>query len=1068
MTKTEPREDGRQTYRLGIDLGSGSVGWAAVAENENGEALGLLGMGVRRFEAGVSGDIESGRDESRATARRDARSPRRLTWRRQYRLRKVFRLLQKWGLLPPSEDDSHDERHRVLARLDRELRDKWTEAAGLAAHQVLPYLLRARALDGPLAPDELGRALYHLAQRRGFLSNLKAAKKDEDAGVVKKEIGELAEAMEAAGARTLGEYFAALDPEEVRIRRRHTARAMYEREFEQIWTAQTAHHADLTADRKEKLREAIFFQRPLKSQKGLIGMCPLEKHKHRAPAACLAFQEFRILQKVNDLEVIEPDSRYRKLGEQERAALLEELANVEKITFGGIRKLFKMRKSKEYGRNFTFNFEDEGEEKHLVGNRTAAKMVDLLGDRWREMPPEKQRELVDDVLSFESEGPLVTRLTRGWGLDETLARQVAQTPLEPGYASHSRKAIGKLLPAMRQGVRYATAKKDVYGDIEEKTDPLDFLPAKQKCALLRDLRNPAVARALSELRKVVNALIRRYGRPREIHVELARDLKHARKMRQKLAERNRRNRSVRDDAAKRIVAEMKDERYRTPRNILKVRLADECNWECPYSGKTISMQALVGDSPQFEIEHIIPFSRSLDNSFYNKTLCAVEENRRKGNRTPYEAYHGTEQWEEILGRVRRIKGDAQVRRRKLELFQTEKLPDTKDFTNRQLTDTRYMSRLAAEYLGTLFGGQIDAGGRRRVLPSPGRVTHYLRDLWGLNAILGREDEKSRDDHRHHAIDALVVALVGPWDVNRLSRAAEEAEELRLTRLFPRGQFDPPWEGFAEHAARAVAAIHVSSRPSRKLGGKLHKETVFSKPIEQVDDEGNVIAVRHHVRKHLSKLSAHEVADIVDDRIRWLVQEKLEKLGATPDKAFADESNHPYMRAKDGRIIPIHKVRIRRGDKPIPVGRGTKTRYVNPGSNHHMEIVAVLDKTGREKKWTGERVSRMEAVTRYEEARRRGDKPEIVRKVDEDGRKFKFSLAGGEHVVMDYDGQGEKLYRVKVISDREVELVLHNDARTDKQRREDRDRVRCTPDKLRKCGARKVTVDPLGNVFPAND
>jgi CRISPR-associated endonuclease Csn1 len=1056
------------TYRLGLDMGSGSIGWAAVLESDR-EPTQILAMGVRRFEAGVQGDIEQGKDESRATARREARGPRRLTWRRQYRLRKLFRLLQTMDLLPPSRDDSHDERHRVLAEFDRQFRQSPQCRDPQAAHCMLPYLLRARALDQKLSRHELGRAVYHLAQRRGFLSNLKAAKKDEDVGLVKKGISELEQLIEQSGARTLAEYFARLDPEQQRIRGRWTSRRMYQEEFEKIWSAQAPHHQDLTDQHKQQLYNAIFHQRPLKSQKGLIGMCELEPYRRRAPTACLEYQEFRILQKLNDLEVIQPDGECRPLDADEREKLLAEMAEKPEVTFGRMRTLFGMKKSREYGRNYIFNFE-EGGEKHLVGNRTAAKLVGALGDRWRQMGAQDQKRLVDEVLSFESEEPLITRLTTGWGFDVPSARAVAQTVFEPGYGSLSRRAVSRLLPLLRHGMPYATARKELYG---KEQQPLDRLPAKHDCAVLSQLRNPAVERALSELRKVVNALIRRYGKPREIHIELARDLKHARQRRKSMADQNRQNEKARSEAAQRILAEMKDERYGGKTNILKARLAEECNWECPYTGRSMCMEALVGDRPQFDIEHIIPFSRSLDNSFFNKTLCYIDENRkRKQNRTPFEAYHGTPQWEEILARVRRFQGDARVRRRKLGLFQTEKLPDTEEFSDRLLNDTRYMSRLAGDYLGLLFGGQIDVQGKRRVHVSPGRVTAYLRGRWNLNSILGDPDQKERADHRHHGVDALVVALTGAREVQLLSRAAEEAERLGLTGLFPRGEdaFEPPWEGFLDQAHQARDAINVSSRITRKLRGKLHDETILSKPKPILDGEGRPILDKHgqplgvhHVRKELGKLTKDMVADIVDDRIREIVQKHLEQNGGDLKKAFADPNNHPYMKSKDGRLIPIHKVRIRRSDKPMVVGKGTKQRYVNPGSNHHMEIVGVLDKEGKEKKWEGHIVSLFEAVARH-----RAGEP-VIRRDHGDRMTFKFSLAGDEHVEMEFQSGKKELYRVVVISGNQVEFRLHTDARPSTLvKKIPGARVRLSADSLRKGKARKVAVDPLGNVFPAND
>ena len=209
MIATDPLQ-----YILGLDLGPASIGWAIIAL-ENGEPAAVTAAGVRRFEAGVQGDIEAGRDESRATQRRDARSPRRQTWRRQWRERKIFRILSAAGLLPASAlpgntDDSPDARHKLFLDLDKKLRKQHVPAHDRIAAHVLPYRLRGLALDEKLDLHAVGRALYHLSQRRGYKSNRKALKEDDDRGVVNKGISELAKAISDASARTLGEFFAGL------------------------------------------------------------------------------------------------------------------------------------------------------------------------------------------------------------------------------------------------------------------------------------------------------------------------------------------------------------------------------------------------------------------------------------------------------------------------------------------------------------------------------------------------------------------------------------------------------------------------------------------------------------------------------------------------------------------------------------------------------------------------------------------------------------------------------------------------------------------------------------------
>ena len=1024
-------------YGIGLDLGSGSVGWATV-ELEDGKSakpVSVLGMGVRRFDAGVSGDISGGRDESNASERRLKRGPRRQHWRRAWRIQKVFRALVDLGLLPQTPSDDSDGRHDAILSLDETIREEFPAANDAAAH-LLPYRLRAKALDEALSPHALGRALYSLAQRRGFLSNRKAAGDDEgEDGVVKRGIAELDSAMEASGTRTLGEYFASIDPEDVKLRRQWTARRMFQNEFDLIWKAQEKHHSHLDAKARKQVETAIFDQRPLKSQRGLVGRCELERYpitridpkgnettkyvgRRRAFVACLPYQEFRLLQKINDLKFIEPDGRERSLIDPDcaewRQKLIEKMNGQGEITFGAIRKLFGFKKSKEYGRNYLFNYEEGGESK-LTGNRTASKLSGILGPKWFAMDDEQQNHLVDEILQFESEDALRDRLETAFDFDEEVARKLSRVVLEQGFGSISRRAIRKLLPSMREGVPFATARKNVYptsgkaGVVHESLPPV--LDA------MMDLSNPAVIRVLTEMRKVVNAILRQMGHPPEwIRVELARELKHSRDNRQRIQKRNKSNERARDQAKRKILECMGDERYVTSDNILKIRLAEECGFVCPYSGDSIGMKELVGNEPQFEIEHIIPFSRSLDNSFLNKLLCRTDINRDKGKRTPWEAFGETEAYDAMLVRLRFLSGDA--REAKLQRFQMQKIDEGDDFANRQLNDTRYASRLATTYLGHLFGASIDADGRRRVFPTSGRVTSYLRQRWDLNSLIGHPDQKNRADHRHHAVDALVTALSDTRAIQQLSVAAEQAERTG-SRLF--ADVEPPFPDLLAQARKAVESIQISSRVNRKVNGPLHEETIQSHPVTIGHDDNGDPILAHHVRKSLDALSMGEVSQIVDHTIRELVQKAVDASGKAPKDTFKEAKDLPHLHGKNGRTTPIRRVRIRKAGKPMQIGSGSKARYVNPGANHHMAIVAVLDDDGNEMKWEGHIVTRFEAITRV-----RLNEP-VIQKDYGPNRRFKFSLSGGDHVLLCRDGETDELCRVVVLSGKKLEFVFHSNA-----------------------------------------
>ena len=1041
-------------YILGLDIGTNSVGWALVNVDGTGHPTGALAAGVRVFPVPVTGDISSGLDKPRGAERRAARLRRRMLARRRQRLNKLAHLLQGAGLLPPGALDTPQDHLAFFADLDARL---FSAQERKEAPHVLTYRLRARALDEPLSPHALGRALYHLAQRRGFLSNRRQEPKEGDEeGKVKKGISRTHDAMHAAGARTLGEYLASLDPTQERIRQRYTDRKMYQDEFAAIWAAQQPHHPHLlTEDLRKRVSRAIFFQRPLKYPRNRIGQCDLEPRCKRAPLALLAAQRFRLLQKVNDLQVITPDGEICALTTEERAKLVHALDTQGDLTWPKVRHLLGMTKE--------HRFNHEQADDRLIGNRTNARLVEVFGDRWWALSPAEREAVVDDVRSIEKPETIRARAMRRWGLDQAAAQALADVRLEEGYCSLSRRALAKVLPLLEEGLSYATARKRLYGE-PRNLEPKDSLPPVLQAV---SVRNPTVQRALTESRRVVNALVRRYGKPVRIRVELARDLKKNRKDRQAIHTRNRENYRRRETALRQILSGTDILRPK-PADIEKWLLAEECRWRCPYTGKPISKPALFGPAPQFEVEHIIPRQRSFDNSFMNKTLCEHEENRtRKRNHTPWEAYGGDPQrWEEIITRVKSFTGSAA--RAKREQFMTgapggRDLLSLDDFATRQLNDTRYASRLAVEYLGALYGAgadALDAQGTRRLQASRGQITYDLRSAWGLNNILGGGD-KTRDDHRQHAIDALVVALTDPATVKAFSTAASRAPGRA------RPELPPPWPGFLDEVRALVGRLHASHRAARKVAAAIHEETIYSKPLAGASGKPY-----SHVRKPLERLSPNEVKRIVDPKVRDLVERRLQDLGEdNPAKAFADGANLPALPAPTGRMVPIRKVRISVSGAVFPIAHGARQRHVKLGSNHHMEVMRTTDKRGEER-WHGVVVTTYEAMRRLRTGNRR-----VINPAGDPA--FLFSLCQGEVVELDDGPQGGRaLFVVKKITVRgegetarsTVGIVPLNDARMSTPRGggEIRELREPSAEVLRRLHCRKVVVTPLGEVRRAGD
>ncbi|MFW6119046.1 MAG: type II CRISPR RNA-guided endonuclease Cas9 [Planctomycetota bacterium] len=1029
--------DGQPTYVLGLDIGTHSVGWAVIALDD-GQPAGLERVGVRIFEPGVEEvQYEQGRADPPGQKRRQARSARRLTARRARRMEKLLHILQDAGLLPQGDPDD------IFPSLDAEVLDRYRAEAASdddsgPLPQVLHYWLRARALDEKLSARELGRALYQLAQRRGYQTNRRVPGGDDEGGQVAEGISELREKMEAAGARTLGEYFAGLNPHQSRIRDRWTSRQMYEEEFEAIWNAQQPHHPGVLPDElKEQVHEAIFYQRPLKRQSYLIGTCTLEGDRKRAPWGLLDAQRYRILQKVNDTRVTSPDGVERALTEKERATLYEALQRKEKLTFAQARRTLRLTPK------HALNWESGGE-KNLPGNSTNARLLKVFGDRWWGMSRADREQVVEDLLSFEKRDALARRGRRHWGLDKQTAEEFADIQLQPGYCRLSRKALKNLLPYMLGGMPYQEAVKQCYPDHFEPSAALDSLPPLSETDL--DVTNPVVRRALTELRKVANGVVRRYGKPDRVRIELARDLRRGARGREQSWRRSRRNQAARKDAAEKLAAEMGMQNP-TRADIEKVLLAQECNWECPYTGRSFGMHDLLGPSPQFEVEHIIPFSRSLDNSYLNKTICEVHENRtRKGNRTPWEAYGETDRWEAIVERVKCFQGSAADL--KLRRFQEREPASLDEVAQRELQDTRYASRLAMQYVGLLFGGYWDEEGSRRIQAVRGGTTAYLRDMWNLNALLGDGDLKTRDDHRHHAVDAVTIALTSPGSVKAISKKADEV------RRSGRVSFDdvvPPWPGFLPEVSDAIHDVNVSHRPDRRVNGPLHEETFYA-PGPETDQDRR--PEYFHQRKPVDDLTPSKVEDIVDPTIRDAVQQKLEEVGGTPRQAFKDPENHPSWTAGDGREVPVHNVTIRVNVSAVPIGEGDARRWVKPGSNHHMEVIETED--GR---WEGRLVSRLEAMERL----RQGEP--IVKR----GPDFVFSLAPGDMIELDQENGERGLYVVRSVWQEKngscrVRYVDASDAR----RLTDIGAPKLVINSLGRLNCKKVTVTPFGQVRYAND
>ncbi len=1027
------------TTTLGLDLGPTSIGWALVDRAQES----IVAAGVHVFPEGVDRDQQGG-EKSKSQTRREARGMRRQLARRARRRRELRMTLAETGLLPTGTD----ELEKVLA--------------------TNPYALRRRALDERLQPYEVGRVLLHLNQRRGFLSNRKADKgKPKEAKGMLAEIGELADMIEQSGSRTRGEYLATIDEsldhtasgEHERIRARHTRRDMYEQELEQIWSAQRKYHSTLLTDElKIKLnnpdaddnwihRGVIFGQRRMFWPKSSIGRCELEPKQKRCPRADRAAQQFRMLQEVNNLRLLDGvTGDERELAEEERAKLLAYLAEARQRTFD------QMRKKLAFTDDVRFNLEGP-ERSKLKGNETDAALSakKALGKRWWELSPEVKDAVVTVLIEEEHEDVAIGRLVEECGLSHAEAQLALSVGLPDGHMNFSHKAIVKLLPHLERGLllmaddetNSALHAAGYLRPDQREVGERDFLPTAP------DLPNPIVRQALVEVRKVVNALLREYGKPARIHIELARDAKRSFEQRREIRFENAKRRKLRENARGRI-EEYRGDIKLSRKTVDRYLLWQEQEEYCVYCACKVSLAQLFnGDT---DVDHILPRWRSLDDSLANKVLSHRRCNAEKGDRTPREWLEGAEpdRYEKVLRVAERLPYNKRRR------FQQKDI-QLDDFVERQLRDTAYISRSVSQYLRCLGV---------EVVCTRGQMTSDLRHWWGLNTILDAEGrgEKNRADHRHHAIDAITIALTDRQRLHALANA--------------RGRDMPlPWAHFPDHAEKVIQAVNVSHRVQRGLHDALHEATIYGQTQRRttlgpdssdkhrpwakdwIEDENRY--VRRKPVSEITKMSHLE--KVRDPAIRKLLKQHLQDSGVDCDKggqiprdAFKGD-NTPRMPSG----VPIKRVRmLERSTTFRQVSNRRACHFVKPGKNHHIVYRTLGD--GAKQKWVAE------VVTMWDAAVRAHNGAPIVERVDRDDVRFVMSLSIGEMFEIDGDSGTRVLCVVHKLdqNSKRLNYKLHTDARPSGE--VNKSNLYLSPFNMRERNACKLTIDPIGRKRRAND
>ncbi|MBR6176327.1 MAG: type II CRISPR RNA-guided endonuclease Cas9 [Bacteroidales bacterium] len=772
-------------------------------------------------------------------------------------------------------------------------------------------------------------------------------------------------------------------------------------EFETIWETQAKFHKELTKEVKEEIRDVvIFYQRKLKSQKGLVSFCEFEsrqieyedsgKKKTRTiglkvcPKSSPLFQEFRIWQRLNDIIVSgtvlpnnqkdlfgwSSDYNYgkRPLDDEEKQALFSQLTAKEKLSKAEIIKTL-FANAKEADINF----------KELDGNRTLAKIYNVFDafkiDRkeyefdstieGKGFEKQKIYQLWHLLYSFEGEdNELIQKLTKKFGFSTECAKALANLTFESDYSNLSAKALRKILPHLKDGLNYSTAceyagyrhsknsltKEEI--DNKVLNDSLNLLPKNS-------LRNPVVEKILNQMVNVVNGIITEYGKPDEIRIELARELKKSQTERDELFKAM----NETTNAHKKYIEILQKDfglKHVSRNDIIRYKLYMELKtnncYKTLYSNTYIPPQKLF--SKEFDIEHIIPQAKLFDDSFSNKTLEARNVNLNKSDKTAFDfvkdAYGDAEveKYKERVENLYKNKVISKTKRDKL-LMKESDIPS--GFINRDLRDSQYIAKKAKEMLESIV---------KYVVTTTGSVTDRLREDWQLVNVMQElnwdkydklglteieedtdyngnkykirkiKDWTKRNDHRHHAMDALTIAFTKRSFIqylNNLNARVEKTSDVYVdldnvefmdlpkeqragavfaierTQLYrdDKGKlrFNPPMplDEFRAEAKRQLENILVSIKAKNKVvtrnvnvskkrngcnkkvqltpRGQLHNESIY----------GSYKKVVVNIEKVNASFDAKKIASVTSPRYREALLARLESCGNDPKKAFTGKN-----------------------------------------------------------------------------------------------------------------------------------------------------------------------------------
>lgn len=896
----------KESYTLGLDIGIEFVGAALLAKNK------ILNLYVRTFDK-----LEVAKDgKVLNTIRRNARLKRRRIRRKAHRLLRLCRKMKREGLIDIASPNAF----------------KMTGS---------PWKLRNEGLYRKLSSLEWASVIYHLIKHRGFQSNRKSEEKtDSNVGRMLEGIAKNNAILKEKKYRTIGEMFwkESEFSESKRNKRgkynRTIGRKEIASELDLLFRAQRFFKNQYTSEDFEKFVQKLLLQRrPTVVGERLVETlerCIFEPEEFRAPRASYSVERFVWLTKLNNLCIFE-SGKSRSLDESERQLLINLPFIQTKLTYKQIRD------SLELSDQATFNPPYYRKKDHETATFFEAKFFHAIRKEYDRLNLKKEwehdrnneKKLNDIAYALtvykDDESAKAYMLTKG--IEEKIADAVLNCSFS-GFAHLSQKALQKIIPYMEKGEHYDQAVQSVgyaHHSQKEVNEKTGYLPEP------KGIKNPVLFRAVNQARKLINAIIREYGLPKAVHIELARDISKPFDERKRIERNQKTYQTEKIKARKRFIKNYK----RDPKGVdlLKEKLYHEQEGKSAYSQNLIDIRRITEDG-YVQLDHILPYSRSYDDSLNNKVLVLTRENQEKGNKTPWEYLGGkenTEAWQRFKSWVFANKNFREAKRNRLLISDFSEREEV--FQNRNLYDTRYISRKLKSMIKTYLklGNQTDD--QNYCVAVNSNLTSFLRSFWGVVHVCEGSDLR-------YALNASVVASCSSSLVKQISDYFKHHELKYVENSFvdmsvgeiitAKSKYDVfqhqhkkiplPWPEFRnELLARLkdnpssvekpnhytlkewqdVKPIQVSRMPKRRNLGAAHRETIRS--LHKIKNEQGQEDQYSSIKVELTNLKREDLENIVskdrDTVLYKVICNRMKSFNYNAKKAFAV----PIYKSKDGEF-----------------------------------------------------------------------------------------------------------------------------------------------------------------------